>query len=190
MARNGQRGRVEAGLQILARSGKKKKGRMAEIAGQRRTHVVDQLVRRKMSDGSGQPQVVIAGRHADCRNRPRDGRLRLIGQPPDGRRLEETSSIGFAIILRPTHLAMTVVCVRISGGRACRRLTKSEVAYCRCRKTFWNGTLRRKNSRAKGRSYAIPGAAAFRLACNRQTDQRDRPAAGGVAFAFEDCRST
>jgi septum formation protein len=88
-----------------------------------------------------------------------DGKLHVIGQPPDGDDWKEAVRTCFRdYFAGRTHLALTVLCVRTSDGRTTERLTSTEVGFIADVEKHLEWYVETGEPRGKAGGYAIQGA--------------------------------
>jgi septum formation protein len=132
--------------------------RLAEIARAKADEVVDQLSASECLTVPGQPQVVVAADTTIVATGS-DGKLQVIGQPPEGDGWKEVVRCWFRdYFAGRTHSALTVLCVRDSSGRAAERLTKSEVTFIADVEKHLEWYIETAEPRGKAGGYAIQGA--------------------------------
>ena len=132
--------------------------RLAEIARAKAHDVVDQLSSSECLTVPGEPQVVIAADTTIVATGS-DGSMQVIGQPPDGDDWKESVRTWFRYYFAGrTHVALTVLCVRSSDGRAVERLTKSEVGFIADVERHLEWYIDTGEPRGKAGGYAIQGA--------------------------------
>ncbi|HEY2250809.1 MAG TPA: Maf family protein, partial [Planctomycetaceae bacterium] len=132
--------------------------RLAEIARAKADDVLDQLSASECLVAPGQPQVVIAADTTIVAHGS-DGRLHVIGQPPEDDSWKEVVRTWFRdYFAGRAHLALTVLCVRLPGDRAVERLTKSGVVFVTDVEQHLEWYIETGEPRGKAGGYAIQAA--------------------------------
>ena len=136
-------------------------GRLAQIARTKSDDVVGQLASSEQLTFPGERQVVIAADTTivaagdDCK-------LHVLGQPPEDDTWKAVVRTWFRdYYAGRTHWALTVLCVRISGGRTSERLEKSEVTFITEVEKHLEWYIETEEPRGKAGGYAIQGAASI-----------------------------
>ena len=131
--------------------------RLAEIARTKADDVLDQLSSSEQSKFPEGRQVVIAADTTIVATGS-DGKLHVIGQPPEGDHWKAVVRTWFRdYFAGRTHLVFTVMCVRVCDGQAVERLTKSEVGFIVDVERHLEWYIDTAESRGKAGGYAIQG---------------------------------
>ena len=132
--------------------------RLAEIARTKADDVAGQIAASECLLAPGEPHVLIAG-DTTIIAADSNGQLQVIGQPPEDDTWKEVVRGWFRDYFSGrTHVALTVLCVRDSRGRATERLAKTEVAFIADVDKHLDWYIDTGEPRGKAGGYAIQGA--------------------------------
>ena len=133
-------------------------GRLAEIARAKLEDVSVQVAASAEFNASRERHVLIAADTTIVATGT-DGRLHVIGQPPEGEGWKQVVRTWFRdYFAGRTHLVLTMLCVRIARGRTTERLIRSEVTFIRDVEEHLRWYIESGEPPGKAGGYAIQGA--------------------------------
>jgi septum formation protein len=131
--------------------------RLAEIARAKATDVARQLSTKDVQTGT--MRVVVISADTAIVATGADGRLHVIGQPPDDDSWSQTVRRWFRdYYAGRTHLALTALCVLETRGPSAERIVKTEVTFIPDVEPHLSWYIGTGEPRGKAGGYAIQGA--------------------------------